>query len=139
MECFVSNALIETAQVGLHPTDFGQSMDAGILLRGHLSVDEVIAAAQPLYARFMKDSAAHDGLGPEFTALIRAAERGTSPRKLGHNLPLGLRVFRELMPHAFLSAVLPRPASPRYLITGLEELRGVNERIVFSGVAVDST
>lgn len=137
MECFVSTVPIDPVFLGIHATDFGQRGEETI--RGHMSVVEFIAATGDLYTRFVEGALASGPLAPDLEFLVQAVE-GTDAANLSAHLSVGLRLFREHLPKAFLEALfVPRNTKVRYMVCSLEELRRTDDRIVFNCTARPET
>ena len=138
MECFVANDPIDPGLLGVRGHDFGLSDPIGpsVVVRGHLAIDAFVERTGTLFAQFIDDTLARDLLEPEYAQLLEATGLGPDAGDLHTHLSLGLRVFREFIPQTFLETLLaPPPASPRYRLFTLDELRGTPGRVIFSGTA----
>lgn len=138
MECFVANVSVDPSVLGVRGHDFGvrDPEPPSVIVRGHLSTEDLVLRTADLYAQFIEDTLAQDLLEPEYARLLETTGLGEDATDLRTHLSLGLRVFREFIPQTFLEAVLvPPPTTPRYRLYTLDELRGTHGRIIFSGTA----
>lgn len=138
MECFSSNAAINPTQVRVRDPGFGTQADFGefATVRGLLSAEEAEQRLGGLFTRFMEEVRSEHARGDLEEAYHWALQGST---QLHNNLALSLRIFRELLPQAFLMTLFgPGDAAdpPRYLFNSLEELRGLNGTLVFTGTAL---
>lgn len=137
MECFVRNAVVDTTQIRVRDPGFGTPIDSGEVatIRGLLSADEAELRLGELFTRFMEEVRSEHARGDLEEAYHWALQGST---QLHSNLSLSLRIFRELLPQAFLMTLLgvDDTSDPvRYLFNSLDELRGLNGNLVFTGTA----
>jgi len=137
MECFASNTAVDPTQIQVRDPGFGTPIEFGevAVVRGVLSAEEAEQRLGELFTRFMEDVRGEHARG-ELEEAHQWVLQGST--QLHNNLALSLRIFRELLPQAFLMTLFgPGDAAttPRYLFNGLDELRGMNGTLVFTGTA----
>lgn len=138
MECFSSNAAVSPTLVRVRDPGFGTPAEFGefTTVRGLLSAGEAEQQLGELFTRFIEEvhrEHTRGDLEEEYQWVLRASTQ------LHNNLGLSLRIFRELLPQAFLMTLFgPNDASdsPRYLVNTLDELRGMNGNLVFTATAL---
>lgn len=138
MECFSSNAAVSSTMVRVRDPGFGTPADFGELatVRGLLSAEEAEHRLGELFTRFMEEvrrEHARGDLEEEYQWVLQGSTQ------LHNNLSHSLRIFRELLPQAFLMTLFgpgDAPDTPRYLINSLDELRGLNGTLVFTATAL---
>ena len=137
MECFASNAVVDPTHIRVRDPGFGTPIDSGEIatIRGLLRPEEAEHRLGELFTRFMEKLRSEHARG-DLEEAHRWALQGNA--QLHSNLALSVRIFRELLPQAFLMTLFgPSEAlePPRYLFNELEELRGINGNLVFTGTA----
>lgn len=136
MDCFVCNVSVDPSQLGIDLRDIDPEDDARAVVRGHLSVEEVVEATEGLFSRFIQDTLARDAFAPAHARILDLERLGPRPTDLRSQLSLGLRLFRKHLAREFLETVIgPARGSPRYTLCRLDELRGAGDRVVFSCTA----
>ncbi len=138
MECFVAHTAIDPGLLGVRTSPFGLAdpTSPSVIVRGHLATDEFVARTAEVFAQFIEATLAQDLLDPEYARLLETTGLGPAPTDLRTHLSLGLRAFREFIPQTFLETLLaPPPPAPHYRMCTLDELRGTNGRVLFSGTA----
>lgn len=137
MECFASHAAVDHTQIRVQDPGFGSpgEFDPLVKLRGLLCAEEAEHRLGELFSRFTEQLHAEHARG-ELEGAHHWALRATT--QLHSDLALSVRIFRELLPQAFLMTLFGPNVSgvrPRYVFTGLDELRGMNGHLVFTGTA----
>ncbi len=140
MECFASNLAVVPTHIRVRDPGFGTPIEFGEIatIRGLLRAEEAEYRLGELFTRFMEEVRSEHARGELEEAHHWALESST---QLHSNLALSLRIFKELLPQAFLMTLFgPSDAAdpndpPRYLFNGLDELRGMKGNLVFTGTA----
>ena len=137
MQCFAFNAAVDPTLIRVRDPGFGQPVEFGKVttVRGLLTAEEAECRLGELFARFILDVRSEHARGALEEAYHWALQGST---QLHGNLALSLRIFRELLPQAFLMTLFGPGDSadpPHYLFNGLDELRGINGTLVFAGTA----
>ncbi len=138
MQCFASNAAVDPTLIRVRGPGFGTPIGSCEVatVRALLSADEAEHRLGHLFTRFVEKIRREHARGEMVTAHHWALQSST---QIHSNLALSLRIFRELLPQAFLMTLFgpsdPDHASP-YLFNGLEELRGIDGNLVFTGTAL---
>ncbi|MBV1858492.1 MAG: hypothetical protein KUG77_08770 [Nannocystaceae bacterium] len=137
MECFASNTAVDPTQIRIRDPGFASPLSFGEVatVRGVLTADEAEQRLGELFTRFMEELHSDHAKG-ELKEGHGWVLQGST--QLHNNLPLSLRIFRELLPQAFLMTLFGpenAKAPARYLFNSLDELRGMNGTLVFSGTA----
>lgn len=137
MECFASHAAVDPTQIRVQDPGFGSPMEfeTVVTVRGLLCAEEAEHRLGELFSRFTEQLHADHAQG-DLEEAHHWALRATT--QLHSDLALSVRIFRELLPQAFLMTLFgpnDSAARPRYVFTGLNELRGMNGNLVFTGTA----
>ncbi|MGH1345307.1 MAG: hypothetical protein ACRBN8_27340 [Nannocystales bacterium] len=137
MECFASNAAVDSTQIRVLDPGFGPPAEPHqrATIRVLLRAEEAEHRLGELFTRFMEEVRGEHERGDLEEAYLWTLQGST---QLHSNLALSLRIFRELLPHAFLMTLFgPGDTAdrPRYLIHELDELRAMNGNLVFTAQA----